>query len=135
MTATMERNEIEIRKGYRKEKKERFEAQISVTRHHISEPQTHFLIFFFLFFFFFLLVCTGPKHLYRPKQPDFTRTSNTRTLWPVFFLIQNKGSTCIGALASMVYTGRTNGYGTKFTSLTLRVVCECLRVSLKAHQL
>ena len=30
-----------------------------------------FLIFFFLFFFFFLLVCTGPKYLYWPKQPDF----------------------------------------------------------------
>ena len=34
-----------------------------------------FLIFFFLLFFFFLFVCTGPKHLYRSKQPDFAGTT------------------------------------------------------------
>ena len=40
-----------------------------------------FLIFFFLYLFFFLLVCTSTKHFYRPKQPDFTSTADTR---PVF---------------------------------------------------
>ena len=44
-----------------------------------------FLIFFFLYLFFFLLVCTGPKHFYRPKQPDFTGTTDTRPVRLVFF--------------------------------------------------
>ena len=42
----------------------------------LSLPFSLFLIFFFLFFFFFLLVYTGPKHLYRPKQPDFAGTAS-----------------------------------------------------------
>ena len=49
-----------------------------------------FLIFFFLFFFFFLLVCTSPKHLYWPKQPDFAGAAS------IF------SSTYTGALAGMV---------------------------------
>ena len=85
-----------------------------------SLPFSLFLIFFFLFFFFFLLVCTNPKHLYRPKQPDFAGTAGMRLVWLVFFPVRNKGYTCTGALIGTVYTGHTDRYGTKLTSLHYR---------------
>ena len=83
----------------------------------LSLPFSLFLIFFLLFFFFFLLVCTNPKHLYRPKQPDFTCM---RPVWPVFFPVRNKGYTCTGALIGTVYTGHTDRYSTELTSLHYR---------------
>ena len=79
-----------------------------------SLPFSLFLNFFFLFFFFFLLVCTGLKHLYWPKQPDF---AGTRPVRLIFFPVQNKGCTCTDALTDRVYTGHTGRYGTELNSL------------------
>ena len=87
----------------------------------MSHRPIFLIFFFFLFFFFFLLVCTGPKHLYRPKQPDFANTAGTRPVRPVFFPVRNKGSTYTSALAGTVYTSRTDRYGTELTSLVIYV--------------
>ena len=92
----------------------------------LSLPFSLFLIFFFLFFFFFLLVCTGLKHLYRPKQPDFAGTAGTRPLRLVFFSVRNKGYTCTGALTGTIYTSHTDRYCTELTSLKPALCNACL---------
>ena len=84
----------------------------------LSLPFSLFLIFFFLFFFFFLLVCTSPKHLYQPKQPDFAGMAGMRPVRPIFFPVRNKGCTCTGALTGMVYIGHSGRYGTELTFLS-----------------
>ena len=78
-----------------------------------------FLIFFFLYLFFFLLVCTSTKHFYRPKQPEFTGTADTRPIRLVLFPVQNKGCTCTGALASTLYTGCTGRYNIELASMSI----------------
>ena len=59
-------------------------------------------------------LCFGPVSIYRLKQLEFAGTAGKR---PVFFLVQNRGCTCINALIGMVYTSRTGRYRTVLTSL------------------
>ena len=59
-------------------------------------------------------LCFGSVSIYWLKQLEFAGTAGKR---PVFFLVQNRGCTCISALIGTVYTSRTGRYGTVLTSL------------------
>ena len=55
--------------------------------------------------------------LYRPVRPVPAGIARNWPVWPVFFPVQNKGVERIGLLAGTVYSGRTDQYGTKLTTL------------------
>ena len=67
-------------------------------------------------FFFFSsssFSCFGPVCIYWLKQPNFTDTAGTASI----FSGTKQGGICTDLLAGTVYTGHTGRYGTKLTSL------------------
>ena len=63
--------------------------------------------------------CTGRYTQYCPKL------AGTRPVRPVFFPVRNKGAERTGLLVGMVYSGRTDRYGTESITLILGDVQTC----------
>ena len=67
--------------------------------------------------------CFGPVCIYWLKQPNFTDTAGTASI----FSGTKQGGICTDLLAGTVYTGHTGRYGTKLTSL-FSIVIKLLKI-------